>query len=109
MKGINDRFALKVIVGDDKSRAGTCRDFANAHDPGIQLFGGVKIVVAFVCGNARVVGEPGVIAAAVQADVADGRSGLGAMERPMRGWSILQKLTPLARKSSSVSGKSQVP
>ena len=77
LEGIDDRLALKMIVGDDESVVGLFGYFADARDPGSELFGGVKIVVALVGGDRSMVGEPGVVAAAVKPDVADGRSGLG--------------------------------
>lgn len=82
MEGVDNGFALEVIVGDDEGVAGMFGDFADAGGPGSEFFGGVKIVVALVGGDGGVVGEPGVVAAAVEADVADGRSGLrGGGER----------------------------
>jgi len=47
---------------------------ANVRDPGIEFVCRVKIVVALVGGRSGIVSEPGVIAAAVKADIADGRS-----------------------------------
>ena len=77
MKGVDDGLALEVIVGDDESVAGVLGHFADAGDPGSELFGSVEIVVAFMRGDRGVIGEPGVVAAAVKANVAYGRSGLG--------------------------------
>src|SRR5580700_193355 len=82
LKGVDDGFALKVIVGDDESVAGVLGDFADAGDPGSELFGSVEIVVAFMRGDRSVIREPGVVAAAVKANVAYRRSGLsGRSER----------------------------
>ena len=66
-----------MIVGDNEGVRSVLGDFSNAGDPGSEFFGGVEIVVALVGGNGSVVGEPRVVAAAVKADIADGRSGLG--------------------------------
>src|SRR6266566_2784305 len=76
LQGVDDGLSLKVIVGDHKRLAGPFGDFADARDPGSQLFGGVKIVVTLVSGNRRVISEPGVVAAAVKPHVPDGRGGL---------------------------------
>ena len=82
LQSIDDRFALEVIVGDDKSVARMLRYGADTSDPGSELSGGVEIVVAFVGGDGEVVGKPGVVATAVETDVADGGSGLvGGRER----------------------------
>jgi hypothetical protein len=82
LEGVDDRLALEVIVGDNKGVAGVFGDFANASDPGSEFFGGIKIIVAFVGRDGGIVGEPGIVAAAVEADIADGRSGLrGGRER----------------------------
>jgi len=74
LQSVNDSLALKVIVGDDEGVGRMFGDVANARDPGIELFGGIEIVVAFMGGRGGIVGEPGVVAAAVQSDVAHGRS-----------------------------------
>jgi len=76
LEGIDDGLALEMIVGDDESVAGVLGNLAGAGDPGCELFGGVKIVVALVGRDRSIVGEPGVVAAAVKADVADRRSSL---------------------------------
>jgi len=82
LEGVDDSFALIVIVGDDKGVARVFRDFADAPGPGSKFFRGIKIVVAFVSGDGGVVGEPGVVPAAVEADVADRRGGrFGRFER----------------------------
>ena len=72
LEGIDDGLALEMIVGDDESIAGVLGNLADAGDPGSKLFGGVKIVVALVGRDRSIVGEPGVVTAAVKADVADG-------------------------------------
>jgi len=77
LKGVDDGLALEVIVGDDESVAGMLGHFADAGDPGSELFGSVEIVVAFMRGDRGVIGEPGVVAAAVKANVACRGSGLG--------------------------------
>src|SRR6266481_5090899 len=79
LQSVDHGFALKMIVGDDKCFAGPLRDFADARDPGRELFRGVKIVVALMRGDGFVVREPGVIPAAMQPHVAYSRRGL-------RGW-----------------------
>src|SRR5438093_3105594 len=75
-------FALKVIVGDDKRLASPLRDFVDASNPRRQLFGGVKIVVALVRRDGRIVAEPSVVAAPVQPHVSDRRGSLRG--RPKR-------------------------
>jgi hypothetical protein len=77
LEGVYYRFALEMVVGDDESVASVFGDFVNAGDPRGELFGGVEIVVALVSGDGAVVGEPGVVAAAMKTDVTDGRSSLG--------------------------------
>ena len=77
LEGVDDRFALEVIVGDDESVAGVLGDVADAGDPGSEFFGSIEIVVAFVGGDGGVVGEPSVVTSAVKTDVTNGRSGLG--------------------------------
>src|SRR6266478_9570411 len=74
LQGIDDGFAEVVIVGDNKDVARCFGDGSDAIRPGRELFGRVKIVVALVLGNFRVVAEPSIVAAAVQADVAEGGS-----------------------------------
>src|SRR5260370_2673449 len=61
LQSVDHGFALKMIVGDDKSFAGPLRDFADARNPGRELFRRVKIVVAFMRGDGFVGREPGVI------------------------------------------------
>jgi len=77
LEGVDDGFALEMIVGDYKGVAGVFGDFVDARDPRSELFGGVEIVVALVGGDGGVVGKPRVVAAAMKTDVADGRGGLG--------------------------------
>jgi hypothetical protein len=77
LEGVDDGFALEVIVGDDEGVRRMFGDFADARDPRSEFFGGVEIVVALMGGDGGVVGEPGVVAAAMKTDVADGRGGLG--------------------------------
>jgi hypothetical protein len=77
LKGVDDGFGLEMIVGDDKGVGRMLEDFADAGDPRGELFGGIEIVVALVGGDGGVVGEPGVVAAAMKTDVADGRSSMG--------------------------------
>jgi hypothetical protein len=82
LEGVDDGLALKVIVGDDKGVAGVFGDFANARDPGSEFFGRVKIIVALVGGDGGIVREPGIVAAAMETDIADWGSGLrGGRER----------------------------
>src|SRR6266478_5160951 len=75
LQGIDDGFAEVVIVGDNKDVARFFGDALDAMRPGSELPRGVKIVVALVLGNFRVVAEPSIVTAAMQADVAEGRSG----------------------------------
>ena len=77
LQGVDDGLSLEVIVGNDESVAGVLGDFTDAGEPWSELFGGVEIVVAFVGGDRTVIGEPGVVAAAVKANVAYRGSGLG--------------------------------
>src|SRR6267143_1832659 len=76
LQGIDDGLALKVIVGDHERLAGALCDFADARDPGSQLFGRVEIVVTLMSGDRCIVGEPRVVAPAVKPHIPDGRSGL---------------------------------
>jgi hypothetical protein len=76
LEGVDDGFALEVIVGDDEGVAGVLGDFVDAGGPGSELFLRVEIVVALVGGDGGIFGEPGVVAAAVETDVTDGTSGL---------------------------------
>ena len=80
LQGVDHGFALKVIVGDDKGVVCVFGDFTHAGDPGSEFLRRIEIVVALVNRDRGVVGKPGVVAAAVKADVADGRRRLG------RGW-----------------------
>ena len=77
LERVNDGFALEMVVGDDERALGVLADLADAGDPGRELLLRVEIVVALVRWNIFVVGKPGIVAAAVQADVADGRSRFG--------------------------------
>ncbi len=82
LEGVDNGFALIVIVGDDKGVASVFRDFADAPGPRSKFFRRIEIVVAFVGGDGGVVGEPGVVPAAVEANVANGRGGrFGRFER----------------------------
>ena len=74
MQGIDDSFALKVIVGDDEGIRRMFGDSADAGRPGIKFLRRIKIIVSFTRGRDGIVAEPGVVAAAVQADIADRRS-----------------------------------
>lgn len=76
LEGVDDGFALEMIVGDDKGVAGVLGDFTDARGPGNKLLGGVEVVVSLVRRDAGVVGKPGVVAAAVKTNVTDRRSGL---------------------------------
>src|SRR5882762_8911087 len=76
LQRIHDGLALKVIVGHHKRLAGPFRDFADARNPGSQLFGRVEIVVTLMSGDRCIVGEPRVVAPAVKPHISDGRSGL---------------------------------
>jgi len=72
LEGVDDGLALKVIVGDDKGVARVFGNFANARDPGSEFFRRVEIIVALVGGDGGIVGEPRIVAPAVEADIADG-------------------------------------
>src|ERR1700694_421655 len=76
LQGIDDGLALKVIVGHNKRLASPLCDFADARDPGSQLFGGVEIVVTLMRGDRCIVAKPRVVAPAVKPNVPDGRGGL---------------------------------
>src|SRR2546421_4032030 len=76
LQSVHDGLALKVIVGDHERLAGPLRNFADAHDPGRQLFSGVEIVVTLMSGDCRIVAEPRVVAAAVKPHVTDRRGRL---------------------------------
>jgi hypothetical protein len=76
LQGIDDGLALKVIVGHHKRLAGALCDFADARDPGSQLFGGVEIVVTLMRRDRCIVAKPCVVAPAVKPNVPDGRGGL---------------------------------
>lgn len=79
---VDHGLALKVIVGDDKGVARVFGDFANARDPRSEFFRGIEIIVALVGGDGGIVGKPGIVAPAMEADIADGRSGFrGGCER----------------------------
>lgn len=80
LQGVYGGFAQVVVVGDHEDIAGVLLDFLDARDPGLEFVERVEIVVAFVGRELGIVTEPGVVAAAVEADVADGRGAL-------RGWS----------------------
>ena len=76
LEGVDDGLALKVIVGDDKGVAGLFGNFANAGNPRSEFFRGVQIIVALVGRDGGIVGKPGIVAAAMEADIADRRGGL---------------------------------
>src|SRR6267143_6438344 len=82
LQRIDDRLALKMIVGDHKRLPSPRRNFVGARNPWRQLFGGVKIVVAFMRRDRRIVAEPRVVASPVQPHVPDGRGSLS--RRPQR-------------------------
>ncbi len=73
LQGVDDTFGLEMIVGDDERFAGGFGDVFDAFGPGFEFGFGVEIVVAFGGRGGGIVGEPGVVAATVKADVADGR------------------------------------
>lgn len=77
LKGVDHGFALVVIVGDDEGVTRTLADFVDARGPRSQLFRGIKVVVTFMGGDGSIVGEPSVVATAVEADVTHRRSGFG--------------------------------
>src|SRR5437016_5870636 len=76
LQGVHDGLTLKVIVGDHERLAGPLRNFADARDPGPQLFSGVKIVVTLMSWDRRIVAEPRVVAPAVKPHVPDCRGRL---------------------------------
>jgi len=65
-----------VIVGDHERLASALCDFADARNPGSQLFGRVEIVVTLMRGDRCIVGEPRVVAPAVKPHISDGRRSL---------------------------------
>ncbi len=71
LEGVDHSFALIVIIGDDVSVASLLGDSPNACNPRIELVGGVKVIVALMRGSVGIVGEPGIVTAAMEADVAD--------------------------------------
>ena len=81
LQGIDDRLALEVIIGNYESLMGVLSDLADACNPGSQLVGRIEIIVAFKGRDGGVIGEPGVVAAAVKADVAHRRRGLGGRRK----------------------------
>ena len=76
LQGVYDSLALVVVVGDDVDVTGVFLHFLDAIDPGYELLGRIKIVVALVGGQFGIIAEPGVVAAAVEPHVANGRSAL---------------------------------
>ncbi len=66
-----------MIVGDDERLPGILLDFANARGPRIEFLRRIKVVIVFVDRGGGIITEPGVVAAAVETNVADRRSGLG--------------------------------
>src|SRR5579863_4718535 len=82
LQRVDDAFALEMIVGDHESCAGMFGDVPDAFCPGFQFVFFVKIVVALGWRNEGIIGEPCVIPAAVEPDVANMRGGaLGGFER----------------------------
>src|SRR5260370_11932820 len=65
-----------MIIGDNEGVARLFPDGPDAVSPGREFLGGVKIVVALMLRNFRIVGEPRIVAAAVQANVANRGSDL---------------------------------
>src|SRR6267378_4841462 len=57
LQPVDDCFALEMIVGDNKRVARVLGDSTYPRDPRRKFFRGVKIVVAFVRGDGRVVAE----------------------------------------------------
>jgi hypothetical protein len=76
LQGVYDPLALVVVVGNDVDVAGMLLDFLDAIDPRLEFFGRIKVAVAFAGGQLGIVAEPGVIAAAVESDIANGRCAL---------------------------------
>src|SRR5690348_2876606 len=82
LQRVDHRLALKMVVGNDEGGTRMLADFPDSRGPRLQFLGGVKVVVTLVGRNGFVVGEPGIVAAAVQPNVADGRGRLrGGRER----------------------------
>src|ERR1035437_6941652 len=67
-----------MIVGNDECGVACFGQAPDARSPGLELLLGVKIVVALRGRHGGVVAEPGVIAAAVEADVGDAPRGAPA-------------------------------
>jgi len=96
LKRVDHAFRFVMIVGDDESFLAVPRDVFRALRPRFEFSFRIEIVIALVAGRFGIVAEPRVVAAAVQANVADGSRGAfgGASERPITGWSMLQNPTP---------------
>src|ERR1700721_4604650 len=71
LQGVDDSFGLEMIVGDDESFAGRLGNVLDALGPRFEFRFGVEVVVAFGGRGGGIVGGPGVVAAAVKANVAD--------------------------------------
>ena len=80
-EGVDDGFAEVMVVGDDEDAAGAFGDALDAFGPGLQFFLGVQVVVALVLRELGVVAEPGVVAASVEANVADRGSDFGGRRK----------------------------
>ncbi len=68
------RFGSVAIVGDDESGFTFFFNTLDTFGPRFEFFFGIEIILAFVGRNLGIVSKPGVIAAAMEADVADSRS-----------------------------------
>src|SRR5580704_1907142 len=68
-------FSNVVVVANHEGILRMLCDVFDALGPRVEFFLGVKIVVALEAGNFRVVGEPRVVPAAVQPEIADWGSG----------------------------------
>src|SRR5580692_6479510 len=83
LQRVDHPFAKVVVVRDRKDFTRVFSLTLDALRPRSKFFGGIKIVVAFVRRNRRVVVEPGVITSPVQPDVSDRR--LRILARQQRG------------------------
>lgn len=71
LKRVDRGFAEVVIVGDDEGVCGGLGNVTDSDGPGIEFLDGIEIVVALGRGRLGIVGEPVIVTAAVEPDVAD--------------------------------------
>ena len=71
LQRVYDGFSFEMIVGDDEGGVAAFGHVLDARGPGLEFLLGVEVVVALRGRRGGIVAEPGVVAAAVQADVGD--------------------------------------